>query len=136
MAKEFLLSTAARNAACDAIVDLLDATGTGTESGLVIATASSASDLCVIGLGATAFGGAATGVATATTLPATGTASTGGTAARFRLRDKAADATVMQGNVGTTGTSFTMSLTNLTIAASDQIQLTAMTVTVPAGTLT
>ena len=134
MAKEFLLSSAARSAACDAIVDLLDV-GTGTESELRIATASSAVDLVSIGLGATAFGAAATGVATVTTAPATGTATATGTAARFRLIDQS-NTTVAQGNVGTTGTSFTLSISNTSIATNDQVQLTAMTVTVPAGTLT
>lgn len=134
MAKEFLISTAAREAACDAIVDLLD-TGTGTEAELVIATASSATDLVKIGLGATAFGAAATGVATATTLPNTGTATGAGTAARFRLIDQG-NVIVAQGNVGTVATAFTMDISNTSIAVSDQVQLTAMTVTVPAGTLT
>lgn len=134
MAKEFLITSAARSAACDAIVDLLDV-GTGTEAELVIANASSVTDLVTIGLGATAFGAAATGVATVTTTPATGTATTTGTAARFRLVDQS-NTTVAQGNVGTTGTNFTMSISNTSIANNDQVQLTAMTVTVPAGTLT
>lgn len=134
MAKEFLISSAARSAACDAIVDLLDA-GTGTESELVISTASSATVLVSIGLGATAFGAASAGVATVTTAPATGTATAAGTAARFKLINKS-NVTVAQGNVGSTATSFTMSISNTTIAVSDNIQMTALTVTVPAGTLT
>lgn len=135
MAKSFILTTAARNAACDAVVDLLDV-GTGTESELIVATAASATDLVSIGLGATAFGAAATGVATVTTAPATGSA-TGFTgtkvAAKFRLVNQS-DVKVAEGNVGVAATDFTMAISNTSIAPSDQIQLTAMTVTCPAGT--
>lgn len=134
MAKEFVLSNAARSAACDAIVDLLDV-GAGTTSNCVIGTAASATDLVTIPLGATAFAAASNGVAAMTTATATGTAAAAGTAARFRLEDQATptENKVADGNVGTTGTSFTMSITNTTIAVSDVIQLTAMSVTVPAS---
>lgn len=134
MAKEFVLATTARDAACNAIVDLLDI-GAATQSYCVICTASSTADLVKIGLGATAFGGSSSGVASMTLATATGTATGAGTAARFRLEDQATPTAVkqMDGNVGTTGTSFTMSITNTTIAVSDVIQLTAMSVTVPAS---
>lgn len=131
MAKEFVLVNAVRTAACDAIVDLLDL-GAATDSDCVIMTAASATPLVSISLGATAFGAATNGVANMTLATATGTATAAGTAARFKLQD-GDNTKLMDGNVGTTGTSFTMSITNTTIAVSDVIQLTAMSVTVPAS---
>lgn len=134
MAKEFVLQNSVRSAACDAIVDLMDV-GAGTQSFCVICTAASATDLVPIGLGGTAFGAASNGVASMTLATATGTATAAGTAARFRLTDQATPTAtkLMDGNIGTTGTNFTMSITNTTIAVSDVIQLTAMSVTVPAS---
>lgn len=128
----FTLTTDGRNAACDGFVDRLD-TGAGSTPALVIATASSAADLVSISLtGATAFGAAATGVATMTASSPTGTATAGGTAARFRLDTQ--DTTPVKlahGDVGTTAT--TLDISNTTIATSDTITITAMTVTMPAS---
>lgn len=127
----FVLETTARNAACDGIVDLLDA-GTGTP-GLVIATAGSAADLVTIDLtGATAFGNAAAGVATMTATSPTGVATAGGTAAKFRLVDgTTTPVKIASGDVGTTAT--TLDISNTTIATSDVIKITSMQVTVPAS---
>ena len=127
----FTLPDATRNAACDAIVDLVDGgTGSPAQGACVIATAASAADLVTILLGATAFGAASTGAAAMTAATATGTATGTGTAARFRLDDT--DGTkVAHGDVGTSGA--TMTITNTSINTSDVVQLTAMTVTVPAS---
>ena len=127
----FVLETNARNGACDGIVDLLDVGGTIPHC--VIATAASAADLVSIDLtGATAFGDAATGVATMTASSPTGVASGTGTAAKFRLEDDTATPIkVASGDVGTTAT--TMDISNTSIATSDVIKITAMTVTVPAS---
>lgn len=127
----FVLETNARNAACDGIVDLLDVGGTIPH--LVIATAASAADLVSIDLtGATAFGDAATGVATMTATSPTGVATGAGTAAKFRLEDDAATPVkIASGDVGTTAT--TLDISNTTIAVSDVIKITSMTVTVPAS---
>jgi hypothetical protein len=127
----FVLETNARNGACDGIVDILDVDGTIPHC--VIATAGSSTDLVSIDLtGGTAFGDAATGVATMTASSPTGVAGASGTAAKFRLEDDhATPVKVAAGDVGTTGT--TMDISNTTIAASDVIKITAMTVTVPAS---
>jgi len=125
----FTLTDDGRNAACDGFVDALDVGGTIPH--LVIATSASGTDLVSIDLtGGTAFGAAATGVATMTASSPTGVASTGGTAARFRLEDDAGTPVKLaHGDVGTTAT--TMDISNTTIAQSDTITVTAMTVTVP-----
>ena len=137
----FVISTAARNAACDAIVDLVDGgTGSPAQGACVIQTASTASPqsatLVTILLGATAFGAAGSqspevpGRADMTLGSASAAATATGTAGRFRLNDT--DGTeVAHGDVGTSGA--TMTITNTSINTSDTIQLTAMTVTVPAS---
>ena len=58
MAKEFTISTAARDAACDAITALVD--GTPNNGKIRIHTAASAATIVTIDLDATAFGNAAT----------------------------------------------------------------------------
>jgi hypothetical protein len=127
----FTLTDDGRNAACDGLVDFLDVQG--TTPSLVIATASSTADLVTIDLtGATAFGDAATGTATMTATSPTGTATGAGTAARFRLEDDhATPVKIAHGDVGTTGA--TMDISNTTIAVSDTITITSLTVAVPAS---
>jgi len=133
MAKTFTLTTAGRNAACDGFVDALDGTG-GTPT-LIIASATTAGTLCTINLtGATAFGAAATGTATMTASSPTASPSATGTATNFRLMTEAATpAKLAHGNVGTTGTNYTMSLSNLSLTTGDTVTLTSLTVTVPAS---
>jgi len=147
MAAEFQLTTLARNAACNAIVDTLDkdngtstATPTGTpEVQITSAKTPTASQiLCNIALaGATAFGNAATGVAAmSATSPQDTSPANAGTAAYWRaMTQGATPATVGKGNVGV-GASFSMNISNTSIATGDTVTLTAFTVTVPAGTLT
>jgi hypothetical protein len=72
------LTTAARNAACNAIVDLVDA-GAG-DSTLVLYLANASTEVATLTFAATAFGNAATGVATAAAI-ASDTSATGNAAA-------------------------------------------------------
>lgn len=136
MAKTFVISGAARQAACNGIVDLLDL-GTGANPSIKIYNAASATLLASCDMGAgDAFGAASTaGAAAMTTATATGTglaaAGTGTVAAQFRFCNQSGTE-VAHGNVGT-GTAFTMNITNTTIASGDTIQVTAATVTVPAS---
>ena len=119
------LSTAARNAAADAVVDLIDA-GTGAAD-LVIQDGST--DLVTCAFSATAFGAAVNGVATANAI-SDGTASSSGTADSFEIRD--GDGTVIiSGTVGVSNADLT--ITNTSINTSDVVEVSSATYTVPAS---
>lgn len=132
------LATSARNAQCDALVDLLDAgTGPGTiqiRSGTRPATPNTAATgtlLVTVTLADPAFGGAATGVA-ALTDPAAATGVADGTATWFRALDSDANA-VFDGDVGATGSGADMELATTTISTGLSVDITGGTVTVPVG---
>ena len=121
------LTTAARNAACNAIVDLVDA-GAG-DSTLVFYAADTTTEVATLTFAATAFGAANTGVATADTI-ASDTSATGGTTTIAKFLD--GDGTeVLQCAVGTSGSD--INLSNNVIAAGETVAITALTVTVPAS---
>ena len=129
------LSTAARNAACNAIVDLLDAgTGAGT---LAIRTGAQPTNVGDADTGTLlgtltwsdpAFGNASTGVATASAVTSDTSADASGTAGHFRAKDSDAnicwDGTCGQG-------SGDLSFDNSTIVAGGVIAVSSFTVTVP-----
>ena len=120
------LTTAARNAACNAIVDLVDAgSGAGT---LVFYAADTTTEVATLTFSDPAFGNASTGVATASAITSD-TSATGGTTTVAKLLDS--DATeVLRCSVGTSGAD--INLSNNVIAASETVAITALTVTVPA----
>lgn len=119
------LSTAARNAACDAVVDLVDG---GSGAGKVRIRASSTT-LVDITLSDPAFGSASGGVATASGLPKSGTAGASGTADNFQVLDSDNNV-IWSGTAGTSGTD--MILDNTSIASGQTVNLTAFTHTQPA----
>ena len=117
------LTTTGRNAACDAIVDLLD-------SGLVkIYTTGSGTLLATMTLNATAFGAASTGVATANAITA-GTAGNTGTAAEYKIQTSGA-ADILTGAVGTSGQD--INFPTLSFVSGVDVGLSSLTVTVPAS---
>ena len=120
------LTTAARNAACNAIVDLVDAgAGAGT---LVFYAADTTTEVATLTFSDPAFGNAATGVATASAITSD-TSATGGTTTVAKFLDS--DATeVLRCTVGTSGAD--INLSNNVIAANETVAITALTVTVPA----
>jgi len=122
------LTTAARNAACDAIVDLVDV-GVGSNGTLEVGTTGFASTLVTFNLAATAFGAAASGTATAASLPITATASASGTAAEYRVRNADGTAVWSGNSVGTSGTELVLS--SLSITNNQSIDLTSFSITVP-----
>jgi hypothetical protein len=123
------LSTAAREAACDAIVDLVDdgeAEGTGA---LVIKDGSTV--LVTIALGATAFGNSSSGVATASGLPLSGTAVADGDADSYDVVDS--DGTVIWSGVASmSGGGGDLILNNTNIATDQTVTISSWTFTQPA----
>ena len=123
-----ILATGTRNAACDAVVDRIDA-GAGAGA-LVFRTAASA-EVATLAFSDPAFGNAATGVATANAITSDSSA-TGGTTDRATLEDSTA-AIVLTASVGTSGKD--INLSSVVIGAGDTVSMSSLTVTVPAGTL-
>jgi hypothetical protein len=122
-----VLETVARNAACDAQVDLIDA---GGGVGYVTITTSGDSVLVTLPLPATAFGDAVAGVATAAAItPVAATA--GGTAAKYKVYDHT-DALLWTGDVGTSSTS--MIVPSTTVVQDVPFSISSWTHTQPAGT--
>ena len=124
------LTSAARSAAADAVVDLLDA-GTANATGDIDFQTSGGSSLCVCNLSSTAFGAASAGVATANAV-STGTVSTGGTIAKAVFRNKD-NTDVFQCDVTATGGGGSIILSGVVVNADDTISITALTYTQPAS---
>jgi hypothetical protein len=121
------LSTATRNAACKAIVDLIDA---GTGAGTLEIQDSGNTEIATLTFSDPAFGDPATGTATADTITSDTDATGGDDAALFQIKD--GDGTVvLSGSVGTSGAD--INLNTLTIGAGATVSITSLTVTVPAS---
>jgi hypothetical protein len=122
------LTAAARNAACNAIVDLVDA-GAG-DSTLVFYLANASTEVATLTFSATAFGAASTGVATAAAITSD-TSATGNASAATIAKFLDGDGTeVLRCSVGITGAD--INLSNNVIAVGETVAITALTVTVPA----
>lgn len=131
----FRLSTSARNAACNGVVDLLDAgAGAGTcaiRTGAQPTNVGDADSGTLLGtctFSDPAFGNAATGTATASSITSDTNADASGTAGHFRLKDSDANI-VADGTCGTSGTD--MVFDNNVIVAGGTIAISAFTVTQP-----
>ncbi len=123
------LTTAARNAACDAIVDLIDGGTTDANGDLVIQTSGDV-ELATLAMSNPAFGAAATGVATAATITDDTSATGGGVAANFKLQNRD-NTEIMRGDVSTSGAALNLSTT--TINNGDNVSVSSLTFTVPAS---
>lgn len=122
------LETIARNAGCNAIVDLLDAgSGAGT---LRFYVSGGGTLLATLTFSDPAFGNAATGVATASAITADSSADATGTAALFRFYDSDSNL-ILSGTVGTSGADINFNTVSWT--AGDNISVTSLTVTQPAS---
>lgn len=126
------LQTSARNAACNGVVDLVDAgAGAGhlefkTSGGTSTRSNGQVADLT---FGDPAFGDASTGVATANTITADSSAD-GGTTTQAYFYDSD-DNPVLACSVGTSGED--INLSNNVIAATDSVSVSSLTVTMPAS---
>lgn len=135
------LSTAARNAATNAVAALPDAdVGAGSiqiRTGAQPATANDPATgtlLATLTLADPSFGAAALGVATLDATPVlTTTGVAAGTAGWFRMLDNSGD-TVLDGAVTVTGGGGEMELNTTTISIGVTVEVTAGTLTTPAST--
>jgi len=114
-------SSAARSAAADAVVDLLDVGGAGTLRFLTSGDAV----VATLTFDSTAFGAASAGVATANAITSD-TNAVGGTVAKWEARNNA-NAMVFAGAAGTSGSD--INLSSLTVGASDTVSISSLTYT-------
>jgi len=116
------LETVARDAMCNALVDL-------TDLGTVVFETSGDAEVATCTFGATAFGAASSGVATAETITPDASA-TGGVVDHAKIRK--GDTTLLwTATCGTSGTDFIFA--SVTVPAAVEVDITSMTVTVPAS---
>jgi len=118
------LETEARNAAVNAVVDLLDAGDIRFET-------AGDNEVATCDFGTPAFGGAATGTATANAISDDSDA-TGGTVEHASLR-KSDTTKIMECSCSAVGGAGDIELTSLVIGAGDTVSVTALTVTQPAS---
>lgn len=124
------LEAIARTAACNAIVDLVD--GDTPPGNLILYAANGSTEVATLPLNNPAFGAASTGVATLDVDPAVeDTSATGGTTTVAKFKTGTAATTILSCTVGTSGAD--INLTNNVIAATETVQITSLTVTVPAS---
>lgn len=116
--------TAVRTGVADYVVDLIDAGGGAGK--LKFYTANFASLMTTLNFAATAFQDAASGQATMTSGAITGTISLAGTntMAKFRITDFA-DATIIEGDVGTAGAD--INLTSVSFNQNDTVTINSLT---------
>jgi hypothetical protein len=135
------LATAPQNAACDAVVDLIDAGAAGgtikiydgtipTDANTAVSTQTL---LATLTFSATAFGASSSGVATAASITSDSSADDTGTASWARIADSDAN-TIMDVDVTATGGGGTIELNTTSITSGGEVAITAFTVTMPDGT--
>ncbi len=136
MASNLKISTAARNGACDAIVDLVDGgAGAGTieiRTGAppaTPATADSGTLLATLTCSDPAFGAAAAGVATASAITSDTNADATGDAGHYRIKDSDSNV-IWQGTAGEAADTPDMTFDNKSIVAGGTVAISAFTLTV------
>lgn len=131
------ISTAARNAACDAIVDSIDAgAGAGTlkiftgSAPANVGDADSGTLLATLTFSDPAFGSSSSGTATASAITSDSSIDATGTAGYWRIKDSDGT-TIAQGSVGTSGAD--INFNSLSFVATGTCAISSLTVTVPVG---
>jgi len=120
-----ILATSARNAACDAIVDLFD-------GGDIILTTSAPATLATLDFGTPAFGASATGVATANAI-ADHLSAVAGTIDHAHMRTSGAVETIELTVTTTAVGTGDILISNTTLGTGDTVSMSSMTATMPAS---
>lgn len=118
-----VLETAARDAACNAVVDLLD-------GGTIEFQTSADAEVATLTLGTPAFGASASGTATANAITSD-TSATGGVITKAVFKTSAA-AALFTVSVTATGGGGDITLSSTTIGAGDTVAISSYTHTQPA----
>lgn len=133
MAADPRITNAVASAMCDTLVDLLDTGYLRIYDGTIPTNADTAIGaqnlLAELRFGATAFGAASNGVATANAITADSSANNTGTASWFRALKSDGTTVVLDGTVGTSGEDLNLNTTSIVTAAN--VSVTSMTVTMP-----
>jgi len=122
------LETGTRNAAVDAVVDLVD-DGAGAGS-LRVYTTGKGSLLATLPMSDPAFGSASGGVATANSITDDSSADNTGTAAEFDFIDSDTNI-VLSGTVGTSGAE--LNFNSVEFSAGQTVSVSSFTVSIPAS---
>lgn len=135
MALNLQESTESVNAACNAIVDLAD-TGyiriyDGTQPADANTAVSTQTLLAELRFGATAFGAASGGTATANAITSDSSANATGTAAWFRVLKSDGTSVLWDGSAGTSGCDLNLNTTAIVSGAT--VAISSMTFTHPAA---
>lgn len=125
------LQTSVRNLGLDAIVAAVNG-GTGDPSGDILFTTNADAAVANLTLSNPAFGASVNGTATANTITPD-TNAVGGVTTRAQFRNRA-NVEQWRCNVGTSGSD--INLTSTTVPAGGTVQLTSITMTLPAGSTT
>jgi hypothetical protein len=136
MAADLSITNAAASAMCDALVDRIDSGGAGTLR-IYAATRAVTTDtavgaqvvLATLTFGATAFGAASNGVATANSITQDSSADATDTASWFRIFNNGQTTAQMDGNVGTSASD--LILNTVSIVTGAVVSISAGSVTVP-----
>lgn len=125
-----VLEVGLQNALADEIDNYVNA---GTAPELVFETSGDVEVATIILNATNAFGAAAAGVITMTGQPLSDASATGGTTAQFSIYQNVGQgaAKVLEGTVATSGADINISST--AIGATDTVELTTFTITVPAS---
>jgi len=125
-----LLETGLRDALADEIDNYINTLGTAPH--LMFETVANAEVADIVMSTTNAFGASSNGTITMTGQPLSDTNAAGGTIDHFCIYANAGQTNkVLTGSVGTSGES--INITNLTITATETVELTSFTITVPAG---